>query len=244
MKKFSKRSILLATSSAMIGGLGVGVVAVGTMANADSRPAQIAVVADSGVPGDSGVAGDPGSTDAAPPAAPDEQPGRRQHLTDALSPLVTDGTITQAQADKVIDAIESAAPQRGRGGGKRLETAATAIGISVADLRSELGPTKSLADVAAAHGVDVQKVIDALVADATTHIDQAVTDGKLTAEQAATVKSTLVDRITKRVNTPGMPGRGAGGRGGHRRHDGMGGDGDSPAGSAAPSGAATAAPSA
>jgi len=244
MKKLSKRSVLLATGSAMIGGLGVGVVAVGTMASADSRPAQVTVVGDSGATGDSGVidlAGTSGSTDAGSPAAPADKPGRREHLTDALAPLVTDGTITQAQADKVIAAIESAAPQRGQGGGKRLEVAATAIGITVAELRTELGTTKSLADVAKAHNVDVQKVIDALVADATTHIDQAVTDGKLTAAQAATAQSTLVERITKRVNTAGLPDRGRGGmgrHGGRGRHGGTGGDG------AAPSDATTAAPSA
>ena len=252
MKKLSKRSVLIATGAAMIGGLGVGVVTVGTMANADSRPAQVTVAGDSGATGDSGVidlSGSNGSTNATPPAAPDDHQGRRDHLADALAPLVKDGTITQAQADKVIDAIDAAAPDRGPRGG-RLEVAATAIGISVENLLSELGPNKSLADVAKAHGVDVQKVIDALVADATTHIDQAVTDGKLTAAQAATVKSTLVDRITKRVNTAGMPDRGPGGmgrHGGRGPRGGMGGDmggdddGDGPG---APDDAATAAPSA
>ena len=234
MKRFSKRSILLATGSAMIGGLGVGVVAVGTTANADSRPAQVTVVSDSGATGDSGIIDVPGTASTSNPTA---RPGRRQHLTDALAPLVTDGTITQAQADKVIDAIDAAGPNRdGRGGGKRAELVASTIGITVDQLRTELGTDKSVADVAKAHGVDPQKVIDALVADATTHIDQAVTDGKLTAAQAATEKSTLVDRITKRVNKAGFPGRGPGGRGGHGRHGGMGGDndGDGPAGAGAP----------
>lgn len=245
MKRFSKRSILLATGSAMIGGLGVGVVAVGTMANADSRPAQVTVVGDSGATGDSGIIDVPGtaSTNSDPAGRPD----RRAHLAEALAPLVTDGTITQAQADKVIAAIDAAAPDHGpRGGGKRAELVASTIGITVDQLRTELGTDKSVADVAKAHGVDPQKVIDALVADATTHIDQAVTDGKITAAQAATEKSTLVDRITKRINTAGFPGRGPGGRGGHGRHHGMGGDndGDGPAGAGAPGDAASDAPSA
>lgn len=228
MKRFSKRSILLATGSAMIGGLGVGVVAVGTMANADSRPAQVTVVSDSGATGatgDSGIIDVPGtaSTNSDPAGRPD----RRAHLAEALAPLVTDGTITQAQADKVIAAIDAAAPDHGPGGGgKRAELVASTIGITVDQLRTELGTDKSVADVAKAHGVDPQKVIDALVADATTHIDQAVTDGRITAAQAATEKSTLVDRITKRVNTAGFPGRGPGGRGGHGGHHGMGGDND------------------
>ncbi|CAB5068875.1 MAG: hypothetical protein F2934_12865 [Actinobacteria bacterium] len=230
MKRFSKKSVLLATGSAMIGGLGVGVIAVGTMANADSRPAIEQVLA-----GDSGVTGESGAA-----ATPADRPSRRQHLTSALAPLVTDGTITEAQADKVITAIESAAPARKRrGGGPGLEAAATAIGITSDALRTELGTTKSLADVAQAHNVDVQKVIDALVADATKHIDQAVTDGKITAAQATAKKATLVERITTRVNTVGMPGRGPGGR--HRGgHGAMGGDSDGAAASDAAAGTASA----
>lgn len=233
MKRFSKKSVLLATGSAMIGGLGVGVIAVGTMANADSRPAQVTVVGDSGTTGVSGAA-----------ATPADRPSRRQHLTSALAPLVTDGTITQAQADKVITAIESAAPARGRhGGGPGLEAAATVIGITSDALRAELGTTKSIADVAKARNVDVQKVIDALVADATTRIDQAVTDGKITATQATAKKATLVERITERVNTVGKPGRGAGGRHGGRHgggHGPMGGDSDGAAASDAATGTASA----
>jgi len=213
----------------MIGGLGVGVVAVGTMANADSRPAIEQVLA-----GDTGTTGVPGAAE-----TPAERPSRREHLTSALAPLVTDGTLTQAQADKVITAIESAAPARGRRGGKRAELVASTIGITVEELRTELGTTKSVADVAQAHNVDVQKVIDALVADATKHIDQAVTDGKLTAARAATEKSTLVDRITERVNTVGMQGRGPGGR--HRGgHGAMGGDSDGATASDAAAGTASA----
>lgn len=229
MKRFSKKSILLATGSAMIGGLGVGVIAVGTMANADSRPAIEQVLA-----GDSGATGESGAA-----ATPADRPSRRQHLTSALAPLVTDGTLTQAQADKVITAIESAAPARGRRGGKRAELVASTIGITVEELRTELGTTKSVADVAQAHNVDVQKVIDALVADATTHIDQAVTDGKITAAEGTAKKATLVERITTRVNTVGMPGHGPGGR--HRGDRGaMGGDSDGAAASDAAADSASA----
>jgi ribosomal protein S20 len=50
-------------------------------------------------------------------------------------------------------------------------------------------------------------VIDAMVADATAHIDQAVQDGKITADQANERKSNLQDRITRLVNE-GPPERG------------------------------------
>jgi hypothetical protein len=91
----------------------------------------------------------------------------------------------------------------GPGPGFSPEAAATALGISEADLRTELRNGKTIAEVAKDKGVDVQKVIDALVADATEHIDQAVTDEKLTAERAAAIKEGLADRITRLVNEGG-----------------------------------------
>lgn len=228
MKQLKKKSVALAVGSALVGGLGVGIVGITTMATADSRPAA-EVSTDSTLPTGDASATDTPPADAPPPDAPQ---GRRDHLASALDPLVKDGTITQTQADKVIDAIVAAEPMRGgrKGGRLPLEVVAKAIGISVDTLRSELDGTKSIADVAKAHNADVQKVIDALVADATSHIDAAVKDGKLTADQAATAKSTLADRITKRVNNVAPVGRG--GRDGHDggRHGGPDGDGDGPGG--------------
>jgi hypothetical protein len=82
----------------------------------------------------------------------------------------------------------------------KLDAAAKALNLSVDDLRSKLKGGKTLAQVAQDQGVDSQKVIDAMVADATAHIDQEVKDGKLTADQANERKSNLKDRITKLVN--------------------------------------------
>jgi hypothetical protein len=62
-------------------------------------------------------------------------------------------------------------------GGMNLETAANALGMSVEDLRTELQAGKTIAQVAGEKGVDVQTVIDALVADATTRITDAVNNG-------------------------------------------------------------------
>jgi hypothetical protein len=86
------------------------------------------------------------------------------------------------------------------GSGFSLEAAAGALGMSESDLAAQLRDGKTLAEVAADEGVDVQKVIDALVADANERIDQAVSDGKLTAERAAAIKEGLEDRITRLVN--------------------------------------------
>ena len=86
---------------------------------------------------------------------------------------------------------------------------AKAIGISETELRDQLRSGKTIAEVAKAKGVDVQKVIDALVADASRRIDQAVTDKHITAERAASIKAELKDHITRLVN------EGGGFKGGH-----------------------------
>jgi hypothetical protein len=126
-------------------------------------------------------------------------------LSETLAPLVTDGTITQAQADAVIAAIQEARPDHGLRGhrfgrGVNLEIAATAIGISTEDLRTALQDGQSLAEVAQANGVDVQTVIDAFVADLQTHLAAGVASGDLTQAEADEKLANATERITAMVN--------------------------------------------
>ena len=62
------------------------------------------------------------------------------------------------------------------GGGKVLDTAATALGITTDALLTDLKAGKTIADVAKAQGVDVQKVIDAIVAEETANVKERVTN--------------------------------------------------------------------
>ena len=91
------------------------------------------------------------------------------------------------------------------GGPPPLDAAATAIGITVNQLRTEL-PGKSLADVAKAHNADPSKVKAALVAQAQTRIDDAVKSGKATADQATKMKeraASMIDEVmTRTTPTP------------------------------------------
>lgn len=130
---------------------------------------------------------------------------RSQWMKDTLAPLVSNGTITQAQADAVIAALEAAKPDRpAHGHGHRLmvglSTAATALGVTEAELRTALESGKSIADVAEEKGVDVQKVIDDMVAAAKTHLAEEVTAGRLTQAEADQKLTEATTRITAIVN--------------------------------------------
>ncbi len=98
-----------------------------------------------------------------------------------------------------------------------LDAAAKALGISTTDLDNDLHNGQSIAAVAKSKAVDLGTVIDAMVADASARIDQAVKDGDLSQQAGDDMKSHLKDEITSFVNgsmprfgrdhggPPGMP---------------------------------------
>jgi hypothetical protein len=137
----------------------------------------------------------------------------------ALSGLVTDGTLTKAQADKVASTLDSKLPKHGmRGPGAHMggmgmsatkDAAAKALGMTTAKLRTALQSGKSLADVAKDQKVSVDALVKAMVTSAETKLAAAVKDGTMTPAQADTMKSSLTQRITDRVNGV-RPNRGQG----------------------------------
>ncbi len=117
------------------------------------------------------------------------------------------------------------APQHGKGPGfggvffkgNELQTAATYLGLSTSDLQTKLQSGQTLAQIAnATSGKSADGLIQAIVQDETTKIDQAVSSGKITADQATKIKSGLTQMVTNMVNNthprPG-PGMGFGHRG-------------------------------
>jgi hypothetical protein len=154
---------------------------------------------------------------------------RLAHIKSALSGLVKDGTLTQAQADKVAGTLDSQPPMagmRGRGGmgggggmgmAQSHDAAAKALGMTSDELYTAVQGGKSLADVAKDQKVSVDSLIKAMVADAEGDLAAAVKAGTMTQAQADTMKSSLTERITDQVNgvrTGGMGGMGGGmGRG-------------------------------
>jgi uncharacterized protein YidB (DUF937 family) len=112
--------------------------------------------------------------------------------------------INQGQGGFGIPGLGHAGPG-GRFGGPLAAEAAAAIGISEEQLRTELQAGKSLAEVAAAHNVSRDVLIQRLVEAETRAIDAAVTAGRLTQAQADQKKANLRDRISQMVDAkPGQ----------------------------------------
>lgn len=125
----------------------------------------------------------PSDDDSTPPADDSTPPAPGARLSARLQSLVDDGTLTTSQRDAVVAAIGR--PDRGpghghgpRGGlrGEMLDSAASAIGITVDELTTELRAGKTIAEVAVANGKTAQQVIDALVSTATAEMTQRITD--------------------------------------------------------------------
>jgi transposase-like protein len=81
-----------------------------------------------------------------------------------------------------------------------VKAAATEIGVSADQLKDALKNGKSIAQVAKEHDKSVDDVVDAIVKESTSDIDQAVKDGKLDSSKADEIKQKLPDRVKKLVN--------------------------------------------
>jgi hypothetical protein len=80
------------------------------------------------------------------------------------------------------------------GAGGQLGIAAQAIGVSMEQLRTELA-SASLTQVAHAHGVDPAAVSAAMKSASDAQVDSAVSDGRLSADQAAQRKTQAEQRV-------------------------------------------------
>lgn len=137
----------------------------------------------------------------------------KKALSDRVDAAVAGGRLTKAQGDALKQRINSDAfPLFGgleRGFGHfgffgSIDVAASYLGLTEAQLHSELG--KTLAQVAQAHGKSVDGLISALVGAAKKGLDEAVAAGRLTKAQEAEMLSGLRDRITNLVNSNGPRG--------------------------------------
>jgi polyhydroxyalkanoate synthesis regulator phasin len=167
-----------------------------------------------------------------------ERPDPTERLQEVLQPLVDDGTITQAQADAVIDALQAAAPQGGPGGpgrpgpkGPGFAVVAETLGLTEEEVRQAVIDGQTLAELAAANGSSAEELVDAILADIKSHMDEKVAAGDLTQEEADAKLAEAEERVAEFVNNTKPP-IGPGGQGGPGRPGGPGGPGggvDAPA---------------
>ena len=134
----------------------------------------------------------------------------RQALENRVDAAVAAGRLTKAQGDELKQRIESGdvplfgGPGFGfhEGGALfgGLDAAASYLGLTEAQLRTQFQDGKSLADVAKAQGKSVDGLIQAIVGDAKTKLDAAVKAGRLTQSQADSILAGLKSRVTDFVN--------------------------------------------
>jgi uncharacterized coiled-coil protein SlyX len=133
------------------------------------------------------------------------------HETAELDAAVAAGKLTSAQEQTLLanvqqrftDFVNATKPDHGpgKGAGDELDAAATYLGLTSAQLRSDLQSGQTLAQVASAtSGKSTVGLIAALVASEKTELDAAVTSGKLTSAQEQTLIAALQQRFTDFVN--------------------------------------------
>jgi len=103
-----------------------------------------------------------------------------------------------------------------------LAAASKVLGITEAELKTELQAGKSVADVATAKNIDLATVKAALLAEAKAHIDAEVAAGKHTAAEGVAKLAEMTSRIDTMLTTAGLPARGPHGKGGHEGKGGPG----------------------
>jgi hypothetical protein len=168
-----------------------------------------------------------------------------QDKKDEIAAALKAGTLTQTQADQQLASATQFVTDQvsgtgfgpgGHGGGGMgghggpsgldaddLTAAAKALGMTEADLTTQLSGGKTVAQVATAKSVTLQTVIDAIAASDKAEFAAAVKAGTMTQAQADQMLANLTAHVTDEVNgVAGGPGGGHGGPGGPGGHWGPG----------------------
>jgi hypothetical protein len=133
----------------------------------------------------------------------------KKALANRVDAAVAAGRITKAEADALKERIASqeypllggpGLGHRGAHGFHHLVAAAAYLGLTEAELRTQLAGDKTLADVAKARGKTVAGLVAALVADEKKELQEAVSSGRLTQAQADEMLANAQARFTDLVN--------------------------------------------
>lgn len=149
----------------------------------------------------------------------------KKALENRVDAAVADGRLTKEQGDALKARIEAEDYPTlggfgfGHHGGPgmhgfgHLDAAASYLGLTEAELATELAGGKTLADVAKAKGKSVDGLVSALVADEKQELDAAVAAGRITKAQADEMLTNAKQRFDDMVNGT-LPERGQGHFGG------------------------------
>jgi hypothetical protein len=205
------RGVAAGLAVGVLGGTAAGLVfgVPGLTSASSSSPAAVVAQTDEPAPVDEA------------PGADDERPEPGTRLREVLQPLVDDGTITAEQADAVTATLVEARPERGEGGfghgpgghrggpggmfgrggpGIGSEALTDLLGLEAGELRDQLRDGATLAEIATAQGIEVQAVVDTLVAELTERLDAAVADGRIEQSDADDKLADATEKITEMVN--------------------------------------------
>ena len=136
---------------------------------------------------------------------------RQQRIEERIAQAIESEHITEAEADELRARIEERRAQgeerrsqrqadRQVNRQARLDDLASQLGTNAEDLKAALKDGQSIADIAAANGVDLQGIIDSMVDQANARIDEAVANERIDADKAAELKANVEERITARLN--------------------------------------------
>ena len=137
---------------------------------------------------------------------------------EVIEQAIEDGKITQQQADRMLShqlgdlKHGMTAFGRGRMGyfngfrgnrmGNMTDILAEHLDMTVDELVGELQAGKTVAEMAEARGVELQTLVDAIVADRAEFLSQAVAEGRMTQEQADGMLSHMEEEIAEHLTEP------------------------------------------
>lgn len=145
-----------------------------------------------------------------------------------LDEAVAEGLLTEEQAELMRERLEAGIRGRffgrrggvmgfgGRGGmmagpdNSMLSVAAEELGLTLDELAAELKDGKTIADLAADRGVELQTIADAFIASRAEWLADAVAEGRITQQQADWMLEHMEDQVLEHLNSS-LP---YGGRGG------------------------------
>lgn len=142
-----------------------------------------------------------------------------QTQVDIIDEKLAAGDITQERADALKERIANGedVPFPFFGDGPRLhlgepgvglvESAASVLGMDVADLITELRADKSMNDVAAEKGLSAEDFKAQVLADVKTRLDEKVASGDITQEMADNVYTRLTENVDDLLNNNTFEGR-------------------------------------